>query len=327
MTSSVEQFLKSEQARADIGWLIADLPTARPPASGVCLTSRIATGERRWKMLGDATLSVATLGAWTVVELATRREPSVLVCAYYRPVGERFQVTDLGDGIRTLRLRLGSLIHPNHVLFPADCPPAWQLEMDGAAICAREVHDDCDGPRRTVCAADLVDAICRTMLASHFAAGSGDGESGHATAAENASPSASKSPLDLCAEFDAVDHAELDRRLTVGEALDAACEEALGKRLELALQFEAVLGPVHDEFYERYEELARVNPACSDPAQTVWCQLVYELTLTMNDLTTELSRQIPARRRSAYLETRPYLLAEMRKAYEKLGALLGTAAP
>lgn len=66
---------------------------------------------------------------------------------YYRPDGERYTVTDLGEGIKARRLRTGDLTQP--AFEPRIC---WQ-------------YGDLLGADK-ITAADLPDAICRVMLAS-----------------------------------------------------------------------------------------------------------------------------------------------------------------
>lgn len=67
--------------------------------------------------------------------------------AYYRPDGERYTVTDLGEGVKAKRLRTGDLTQP--AFEPRTC---WQ-------------YGDLLGADK-ITAADLPDAICRVMLAS-----------------------------------------------------------------------------------------------------------------------------------------------------------------
>ena len=82
------EYLASEQAREDARRADNELNTC--------------TG--RFYPISDAWLRSDVVGVWRKVRLE-RGDSSV--SAYYRPDGERYVVTDLGEGVRALRLRTG----------------------------------------------------------------------------------------------------------------------------------------------------------------------------------------------------------------------------
>ena len=72
---------------------------------------------------------------------------------YYRPDGDRFIVSDLGDGLKALRLRTGiSMAQADAAIV--------EYGAFGAHFMGPEVGLRCDS-------AGLPDAICRTLLASY----------------------------------------------------------------------------------------------------------------------------------------------------------------
>ena len=101
-------------------------------------------------------ISTGTMGAWSVVQVTVHGES---VSAYYRPDGDRYVryvVTDLGEGVRALRLRTGQ---------PLD---GWQNWFDGIVDSTAGVIR-----KQDVRADQLPDALCRVMLASLRVAGVG----------------------------------------------------------------------------------------------------------------------------------------------------------
>lgn len=127
---TLADYLASEAAQEHAKDMIAHKQDAAFPVDG---------GWRDWRR--------AQIGAWT--RLSTDG-----ICCYFRPDGERFIVTDLGEGVRALRLRTGDVTQP--AFEPRGC---WQ-------------YGDILGADK-VTGADLPDAICRVMLASLRVAGVG----------------------------------------------------------------------------------------------------------------------------------------------------------
>jgi hypothetical protein len=105
-------------------------------------------------------MGITKTGAWHVVTMSVEGETCQ---ALYRPDGDRYVVTDLGEGVRALRLRTGESAYG----------PAT-----GVAMLEKLKLYDAQNPRNAlggmaheleligVTAADLPDAICRVMLAS-----------------------------------------------------------------------------------------------------------------------------------------------------------------
>lgn len=96
---------------------------------------------------------------WVALWIEHDGEPQCRV--YYRPDGERFVVTDLGDAVRALRLRTGLRATAADAL-------QWNL-LDGAS--GLDVSDGeiaaIDGDTPTVAAPDLPRAICAVLLAAN----------------------------------------------------------------------------------------------------------------------------------------------------------------
>lgn len=147
---TLADYLATEQARKNL--LIADVKTL-PRASelhGQCFSVVIEHTEAWWRcrvMVGSES-----------------------VTAYYRPDGDRFVVTDLGEGVRARALRTGEVGGPMHSDSPcqiaeaASCMPRGtgnRTWVDGA-LYAEGIE-----------AKDLPDAICSAMLASLKVAGVG----------------------------------------------------------------------------------------------------------------------------------------------------------
>ena len=147
---TLADYIGSEQAREDVGRMVA------APA-GIIKAHRVDGGflVRGWK---DA-------GAWFQVGVIKGDfERTIITTAYYRPDGDRFVVTDLGEGVRTACLRGLDLANAEHFErlnalgrtldadFRQTAPLGW-IEL------------------RDITAADLPDAICHVMLASLNVAG------------------------------------------------------------------------------------------------------------------------------------------------------------
>lgn len=131
---TLHEYLQSEQAREDVRALLA-----RWTAHHGTTQSHIgASGQILHASLADA---------WTRAELATGKDWRPM--AYYRPDGDRYVVTDLGEGVRALRLRTGQPIE------------GWQSWFDGIVDSTAGVIR-----KQDVRADQLPDAICRVMLAS-----------------------------------------------------------------------------------------------------------------------------------------------------------------
>lgn len=154
---TIPDYLKSEQAREDVGRAIRELATCDGLAYGI---------DFGWMRAG-------IIGAWRRVAVEEGRgDERISITAYYRPDGDRFVVTDLGEGVRALRLRTGLPIMMSGQKRVAFCN-ALQDRLP-----RRVTFDDmtlfaCDKPWSgnpmhwySVTAPDLPDALCRVMLAS-----------------------------------------------------------------------------------------------------------------------------------------------------------------
>lgn len=98
-------------------------------------------------------LSTGTTGAWSVVQVTV---DGVSVTAYHRPDGDRYIVTDLGEGVRALRLRTGALgVSQRQLSEVLNGIPTFGVIAVGDALYKAEVKP-----------AMLPDALCRVMLAS-----------------------------------------------------------------------------------------------------------------------------------------------------------------
>ena len=140
------EYLASEQAREEVARMVA-------APSGIIKAHRIDGGflARGWK---DA-------GVWSQIGVIRGDfERSVIVSAYCCPDGDRYVVTDLGEGVRALRLRTG-WIHGRangHAMQERETLASggvgWVAGMSGDI--------ELDGVK----ADQLPDALCRVMLAS-----------------------------------------------------------------------------------------------------------------------------------------------------------------
>lgn len=143
---TLHEYLQSEQAREDVRALLA-----RWTAHHGTTQSHIgASGQILHASLADA---------WTRAELATGKDWRPM--AYYRPDGDRFVVTDLGEGVRALRLRTGC---SQHLAMERSDPMREALRTSGIGNVWSTERGIMELDNIT--ATDLPDAICRVMLAS-----------------------------------------------------------------------------------------------------------------------------------------------------------------
>ena len=167
---TLANYLETPQARADVRALLTDSPARE---------IKLGTGRRWQKPAGHASIkaqgfevdTMLTLNkreAWSQIRLSQRDDEMAgamvpRVTAYYRPDGERFVVTDMGEGVRARALRTGEVGGPMHSDSPcqiaeaASCMPRGtgnRTWVDGA-LYAEGIE-----------AKELPDAICRVMLAS-----------------------------------------------------------------------------------------------------------------------------------------------------------------
>lgn len=108
-----------------------------------------------------STWGVTRDGAWARVTLTCIGMRDIF-SAYYRPQGERFIVTDAGDGLRTRCLQTGT---PEIVGLPRRIL-GTMADAGGRMFACAESHGN-DGRLLTVSGADLASSICRVMLASY----------------------------------------------------------------------------------------------------------------------------------------------------------------
>lgn len=152
---TLAEYLASPQAREDVKALLQapDLVPVHERASRsrrrILLPPPRYIWEARWNRQ-DGPWTNACLSTWD----PESGDEQQLARAYYRPDGDRYIVTDLGEGVRALRLRTGDVTQP--AFEPRGC---WQ-------------YGDILGADK-VTGADLPDAICRVMLASLRVAGVG----------------------------------------------------------------------------------------------------------------------------------------------------------
>ena len=150
-------YLATEQAREDVRELLNGDKRA------VCINEIDDSG---W--VKDEAWAWTSLWLW---DDAQRRE----VVAYYRPDGDRFVVTDLGEGVRALRLRTGA----QYLNLLQMCRRSKDAEhfygklgkiYDATLGAGNWERGSALGTLLDVTtearAADLPDALCRVMLAS-----------------------------------------------------------------------------------------------------------------------------------------------------------------
>jgi hypothetical protein len=163
---TLHDYLQSEQAREDVRALLADYPAREVRLSnGGTWHKPAGKASRAIEGLGvDTNLSLRREQAWHCVGMAQRDNELLgammpILTAYYRPDGDRFTVTDLGEGVRALRLRTGFL---HSVAVEAARVSRIGLEGPGEW----RMGGDADIEIYGVTSANLPDAICRVMLAS-----------------------------------------------------------------------------------------------------------------------------------------------------------------
>jgi len=97
---TLANYLETPQAREDVGRMTRTLSAA--------IGSRFrSSAEGLW-------VDGAHDGAWVRVGYWDSEEDMVLCSIYYRPDGDRFVVTDLGEGVRARALRNGEVGGPMH---------------------------------------------------------------------------------------------------------------------------------------------------------------------------------------------------------------------
>ena len=139
---TLSDYLQSEQAREDVRELFDSDKPSLPVMS-----------------IEDLCLVRDEVGAWRSVMIWDDNQNKELT-AYYRPDGDRYVVTDMGEGVRALMLRTGNL--------NTDAPlVVSEIRRAGAGEWGHLVA------ALVTSAADLPDAICRVMLASLRVAGVG----------------------------------------------------------------------------------------------------------------------------------------------------------
>lgn len=151
----IESYLKSELARDAVGKLTSLYPDQTR-------MNTLADFRGQWGM--------QTAGAWRVVGIWGDICEPALVSVYYRPDGERFIVSDLGEGVKSLRLRLGRIDVLGLTATMDDIPQVVCWAMQDAFVsdvleCDEALTSGQRMPQSLI--ADLPDAICRVMLASY----------------------------------------------------------------------------------------------------------------------------------------------------------------
>lgn len=183
------EYLASEQAREDVKALLADSP-ARDVKLGTGRIWHKPAGHASIKVQSfdiDTMLTLNKRDAWNQVRLSQRDDEmsgamTPRVSAYYRPDGDRYVVTDLGEGVRALRLRTGAkyidilqkcrrTARVNHFygafgqIYDATIGAGnWERGSGIGALFDASTEAD---------QSNLPDAICRVMLASLTVAGMG----------------------------------------------------------------------------------------------------------------------------------------------------------
>ena len=147
----LDKYLQTEQAREDVRVAVHAMATSK--------TSTFCGG------LEDHWIESTHLEAWLRVAYFRFGGKDFLVSAYYRPDGDRYVVTDLGEGVRALRLRGASIQRLGDAISEVlgamwvanQLPPSYGI----TGMVNGEI-----APMSFIDAADLPDAICRVMLAS-----------------------------------------------------------------------------------------------------------------------------------------------------------------
>ena len=157
----LDKYLQTEQAREDVRVAVHAMATSK--------TSTFCGG------LEDHWIESTHLEAWLRVAYFRFGGKDFLVSAYYRPDGDRYVVTDLGEGVRALRIRTGAkyidilqkcrrTTRHNHFygafgqIYDATIGAGnWERGSGIGALFDASTEAD---------KANLPDAICRVMLAS-----------------------------------------------------------------------------------------------------------------------------------------------------------------
>ena len=143
---TLAEYLASEQAREDVRLVVA-----KPH------------DVLRYSGNGGPWLERTTLKAWTRLGIEGADQ---YITAYYRPDGDRYVVTDMGEGVRALRLKGVDAVHAGdqiHEILAADWVAA--PEKDKTRFPFRLLNSEIGFPM-AIEARWLPDALCRVMLAS-----------------------------------------------------------------------------------------------------------------------------------------------------------------
>lgn len=144
VTRPIEAYLQSEQAMMDVGTVIAEPRTISRNIDGRCY---VLMEEEIWRRL-ELCVRITESDKWEVMR------------AYFRPDGDRYIVTDLGEGLRTYALRTGDIEYRGF----SRQPISGIHDRDGRLYACRTRNDSlCLGME----AAELPGAICRVLLAAY----------------------------------------------------------------------------------------------------------------------------------------------------------------
>jgi hypothetical protein len=156
MDAVLSEYLGSDQAREEVATLIRE--RSYPKGGGMWIAGD--GGEAL------AAINITPKGAWICISIEIGSGFEHAVGVHYRADGDSYAVTDLGDGVRALRVKMGIL----------DITDDMRSRIIERCSDALENCHDCGWPevRLVVDAADLPDAICRAMLASIRVASVGD---------------------------------------------------------------------------------------------------------------------------------------------------------
>ena len=138
---TLAEYLASEQAREDVRLVVA-----KPH------------DVLRYSGNGGPWLERTTLKAWTRLGIEGADQ---YITAYYRPDGDRYVVTDMGEGVRALRLRTGC---SQYLAMERSDPMREALRTSGIGNVWSTERGIMELDNITD--VDLPDAICRVMLAS-----------------------------------------------------------------------------------------------------------------------------------------------------------------
>jgi hypothetical protein len=129
--TEIETYLLSEQARVDVRALLAIDGLGTIPIAH----------HGQWRR--------AQTGAWRTMF----RDGADRGVVYYRPEGDRYIVTDLGEGVKAARLRTGRW---SETVSDSDISIPGVMYLEGQLIRTSDPTTY-----------DLPDALCRVMLASY----------------------------------------------------------------------------------------------------------------------------------------------------------------